>query len=209
MDEADWTDVEPVMEEEGEDAACTILYTEEYKRAMGYYRALLKSGEVSQRALNLTTEIIAYNPAHYSVWHFRRKVLLELGADLHEELSYLEEVILDNPKNYQVWHHREKVVEHLGDASAEMEFTKASLSDDAKNYHAWTFRQWAMEKYNLFSKLRDGGLGFVDDLLQAALHGAEKQQHIDEGIKLCERLKEVDSVRSRYWDLVSRQLSSS
>ena len=49
-------------------AECWSLWDVADKTAMGYYRALLKSGEVSQRALDLTTEIIAYNPGHYSVW---------------------------------------------------------------------------------------------------------------------------------------------
>eukprot|EP01147_Barroeca_monosierra_P005443 gene5442-7159_t len=144
---------------------------------MGYYRAIIKSGEISKRALDLTTIIITYNPAHYSIWHFRRKLLFALTEDLLEELAYIEEVIVDNPKNYQVWYHRQKVLEQLGDGSAEMEFTKNMLDIDEKNYHAWTYRQWAMTHFNLFPKLRQEGLGFADDMLEKDVYNNSVWNH--------------------------------
>eukprot|EP00043_Microstomoeca_roanoka_P025117 m.7617 g.7617 ORF g.7617 m.7617 type:complete len:312 (-) comp5259_c0_seq1:153-1088(-) len=302
MDLSVFADVQPVSESEPESAVCKIMYSPEYKRLMDIYRALLKAEELSQRALDLTTEIIVYNAAHYSVWHFRRRVLFAIDANLLDELSYMDEVIRDSPKNYQVWYHRQKVVEHLGDGSAEMQFTKSVLQLDAKNYHAWTYRQWAMEHFNLFSKLRDSGLGFVDELLEedvfnnsawnhryfvidkttgftsdvlereytytldkiklapnnessfsylkglirqsgqhyheikrpiavcetlaqeadpspyvlaflVLVHSSaakatqgEQRQHVAAGTKICEQLKEIDSVRVKYWDLKSADL---
>ena len=38
------------------------------KDAMDYFRALLRSGEKSERALQLTGEIISMNPTNYNVW---------------------------------------------------------------------------------------------------------------------------------------------
>eukprot|EP00055_Hartaetosiga_balthica_P005144 m.14636 g.14636 ORF g.14636 m.14636 type:complete len:324 (-) comp4346_c0_seq1:858-1829(-) len=162
----EWRDIEPIKQDDGPNPACPILYSPEYVDAMDYFRAILKSQEMSERALQLTTEIIAFNPAHYTVWHYRRKLLDSIDADLREELCYISRVIEENIKNYQVWHHRQEIATRLNDPSAEMEFTKQMLRQDAKNYHAWTYRQWALTHFNLFGRLREDGLGYVNDLLE-------------------------------------------
>ncbi len=36
--------------------------------AMDYFRAVVKSGEVSQRTLDLTEDVLNLNPANYTVW---------------------------------------------------------------------------------------------------------------------------------------------
>lgn len=38
------------------------------REAMDYFRAILAKGELSQRALDLTTEIIEMNAANYTAW---------------------------------------------------------------------------------------------------------------------------------------------
>lgn len=35
---------------------------------MDYFRAISRKEEYSERALKLTSEIISYNPAHYTIW---------------------------------------------------------------------------------------------------------------------------------------------
>lgn len=39
------------------------------KDATDYFRAIVKSGERSERVLQLTEELIRLNPAHYTAWY--------------------------------------------------------------------------------------------------------------------------------------------
>lgn len=68
----------------------------------GYFRAVLKLNEKSERVLELTKDAALLNPANYTVWHFRRLILDELKSDLNDELDFISHVIRNHPKNYQV-----------------------------------------------------------------------------------------------------------
>jgi protein farnesyltransferase/geranylgeranyltransferase type-1 subunit alpha len=67
---------------------------------MGYFRALFKNMEISERALDLTRETIMLNQGNYAAWHYRRKLLHELGVDLMDEINFLNSIGLIMEKNY-------------------------------------------------------------------------------------------------------------
>ncbi|CAH0553249.1 unnamed protein product [Brassicogethes aeneus] len=159
-DRPDWKDIRPI-EQDDDDEIVAIHYTDKFKDVHNYLRALLKKGEKSERALELTRVAASENPANYTVWQFRRDILKTLNKDLHEELDYIEKFILKQSKNYQVWHHRKLLVDWLKDPSKENYFTTLILNKDAKNYHAWQHRQWYMKTFQVF----DGELDYVDSLL--------------------------------------------
>lgn len=119
--------------------------------AYDYFRAILKSGEKSERVLALTEDCAWLNPANYTVWQYRRETLEELNKDLKAELKFIGKVINFHTKNYQVWHHRRAIVEGLQNPSEELEFTEKILQDEAKNYHAWQYRQWCIKTFKLVS----------------------------------------------------------
>ena len=82
---------------------------------MGLLRAIMMKGELSARALHLTSVIIFMNSAHFTVWEFRRCVLHAMkskGAWLGE-LEFMMEINQINTKNYQLWNHRRSVVKML------------------------------------------------------------------------------------------------
>ena len=54
----EWADVVPIPQRESAEPVVQILYDNEYSDAMGLLRALMLKGELSPRALHLTTIII-------------------------------------------------------------------------------------------------------------------------------------------------------
>lgn len=114
---------------------------------MDYFWAAVAAGEVSERVLLLTEEIIKdLNSSNYTVWEWRWRCIQALGgvaAHAQQEKALTRSVATSNPKNYQLWNHRRRLALALGAAQAEEEvaFSAACLQHDAKNYHAWAHRQ--------------------------------------------------------------------
>ena len=113
-----WQDVIPIPLIDGPPgqkdpgpALATIAYSPRYSEAMSYLRAVMAINEFSRRALDLTEDIIGMNPAHYTVWLYRAKILKTLwegeGTKVEDgvmtELDWLEGVSERNLKNYQIW----------------------------------------------------------------------------------------------------------
>jgi protein farnesyltransferase/geranylgeranyltransferase type-1 subunit alpha len=161
----DWKDVVPVPQDDGPHPVVRIAYAKEFEDVYNYFRAVLKSGEKSERALELTRDAIYKNAANYTVWEVRRQILVALKKDLKDELNFCSYVIELHPKNYQVWHHRLCLVEMLNDPSGEKELTSRSFAEDAKNYHAWQHRLWCVRTYSLY----DGELEFTEDMIRGDL----------------------------------------
>jgi len=157
----DWSDVTPLDQDDGL-TVVKIAYSAKFNDIYGYFRAIYKSGEVSQRALLLTADALDLNAANYTVWHHRRHLLKELNEDLTKELQYCRDMIEQHSKNYQVWLHRQVLVKWTQDPSKELRLTEIVLSQDAKNYHAWQHRQWVLKTFNLF----ENELDYVERLLE-------------------------------------------
>ena len=78
-----WDDIEPIEQYEGGAAPIApIPYRPEYKEVMGYFRAILKKSEVSERAFQLTMEVIHHSEGNYNAWFYRRKLIEKLGLSV-------------------------------------------------------------------------------------------------------------------------------
>lgn len=131
-DRPEWADIAPIAQPDGLHTACAISYSEDYIDCMDYFRAVLHKNEMSERAFELTTgmfsiesslglvitwtrfminalalnsstaDVISYNPANYTAWHFRRLLLKALEKDIKQELEFCTQIAEENLKNYQV-----------------------------------------------------------------------------------------------------------
>ncbi len=63
----DWADVEPIPQDDGPRPVVPIAYTDAFRESMDRFRAILANDERSPRALKLTSDVIAVNPANYTV----------------------------------------------------------------------------------------------------------------------------------------------
>ena len=165
----EYSDLVLVPQDDGPRPIAPITYSSNYVELMDIFRGLLLAEEISARGLALTTELIDYNAANYTVWHYRRQCLKTLNPTdepegLNQELQWVSQVGGSNPKNYQIWFHRRALVDILGTAEAgdnELAFTASVFEEDAKNYHAWGHRQWVLERFNLMA----AELSFVNKCL--------------------------------------------
>ncbi|PHH61799.1 hypothetical protein CDD81_7963 [Ophiocordyceps australis] len=173
--EPEWDDVVPIPFEEPDDALVRIAYPEEYAEAVSYLRACMGSEECSPRALRLTEHVISMNPAHYTVWLYRFKIVSTLKLSVPEEMEWLNEVALDNLKNYQIWHHRQLLLDYYYPtiawdnetvkqlAKSETEFIGTILDQDTKNYHVWSYRQYLVDKLGLWTASE---LGWTETMIE-------------------------------------------
>ena len=163
--EYNWSDIKPIPLDEGPIPLATIAYPEEYRNAMDLLRAVMKTEEYSERALAVTTVVIQYNPAHYTVWEYRSRILRKVGSTvipksswlvqgipsnidmeslIIEDGDWLNQITLDHSKNYQIWHYRQQleVPGCLEYYNGELLVIRTILEDDSKNYHAWSHLLW-------------------------------------------------------------------
>ncbi|POR38105.1 Protein farnesyltransferase/geranylgeranyltransferase type-1 subunit alpha [Tolypocladium paradoxum] len=159
----DWDDVIPIPQNEPDDALAKIAYPDDYAEAVSYLRAVMATEECSPRCLRLTELVISLNPAHYTVWLYRFKIVSALRLSIPDEIKWLNEVALNNLKNYQIWHHRQLLMDYyypmiFADdedvkklAKSETDFITTILEEDTKNYHVWSYRQYLVEKLGLWT----------------------------------------------------------
>lgn len=104
------------------------------------------------------------NPAHYTVWLFRFKIISTLKLSVPDEIDWLNHVALGNLKNYQIWNHRQILMDYYypliedDDAAtralarSETQFISRILADDAKNYHVWSYRQYLVGQLFMWTR---------------------------------------------------------
>ncbi|KAJ6250913.1 protein farnesyltransferase/geranylgeranyltransferase type-1 subunit alpha [Anaeramoeba flamelloides] len=158
----EWKGVKPIPQNNNEPMICPIDYSREFKEIMGYFRFVLANNEISERAFDLTLEVISHVPGHYSAWWYRRILLEKLNKNLLKELNFLKEYVFEVQKNYQLWQHRKCVVDKLDDGQYEKEFCEIALFKDAKNIHAWSYRIWAIQRFDLW----EGELQYAEKMLK-------------------------------------------
>jgi Protein prenyltransferase, alpha subunit len=103
---------------------------------MGYFRAVHNIEEYSERAFEITTEMIIICPGFYTAWNYRERLIKKLFKSLNDEKEFLSNLSKKHPKNYQIWNYRRRILSDINDSTGEIEFLNIILEIDAKNIHA-------------------------------------------------------------------------
>jgi len=177
-----WKDIVPVPQDDGPQPLACIRYPPGFEEVHSYFRAIQQKGEMSERALHLSADVIEHNSANYTAWYYRRRCLKELSSDLNAELDFANKWARDCPKNYQVWYHRRWLVMEMAEdmkkkaaspeeaaaavqklAEDEMEYHNdvMMVNDDWKNYNGWSHRHFIVQKFGQWKN----EMKFVEDLL--------------------------------------------
>ena len=172
-----FSDIEPV-DILDDDGVAAIDYSEPFRIAFGYWRAVLQQDERSERTLKLTATCLQLNPANYTVWHFRRLCLDAVhhhqplqqnqqeqsssssdepaAADFSYVPADLELAALlggDNPKNYQIWYHRRALLEKIHQSAGDKEDASALFTQfcDSELAYIATVLQQDGKNYHAWS----------------------------------------------------------
>ncbi|KAM7538754.1 hypothetical protein Aperf_G00000052087 [Anoplocephala perfoliata] len=169
-DRPEWADIKPLKQDESPRGVVRIAYSDRFIDVHDYVRAVMAVDERSERVLALTAEALQLNAANYTVWAYRRNVLMTLNAPLAKEHTFARELLLDHPKNYQLWYHLQWLMEQAAKADEgndpktvysrpdskllqtvknELELIREIFADDSKNYHAWQYRRWLVDFFGI------------------------------------------------------------
>ncbi|KAJ5156737.1 hypothetical protein N7492_009540 [Penicillium capsulatum] len=179
----EWASITPIPLDDGSESGAmplaTIAYPPAYLEATSYLRAVMAANEMSERALKLTEDVISMNPAHYTVWIYRAKILFALEKNLLDELTWLNGISLKYLKNYQIWSHRQVLMSSKAHfptlPPTELDFLMDMFAQDSKNYHVWTYRHWLVRHFKLWDQPRE--LEDIDALLKTDVRNNSAWNH--------------------------------
>ncbi|KAK0483203.1 rab-protein geranylgeranyltransferase [Armillaria novae-zelandiae] len=130
-----------------------------------------KNKDWSKEALDLTTRMLQINPEFYTMWNYRRNILLngifanrtpqEINELLSDDLSLTTVALKVHPKVYWIWNHRRWCLEHVPDGPGtdtegdprgwrksywdkEMFVVEKMLDADPRNFQAWNYRRYVL-----------------------------------------------------------------
>lgn len=111
----------------------------------------------NDETFQLTTMMLDQNPEFYTVWNYRKDILVNhILKDLDENqrhkrlLQELQFVLMKQqrfPKCYWIWNHRKWCLKEdkLADWSMEMKLIGRFFQADSRNFHAWAYRRWVVQ----------------------------------------------------------------
>ena len=107
-----------------------------YSELVGMLTKLRKAGDKSAKALGLTSKLLSMNPDYYTLWNYRREILLDMHS---AELGLTE----GTPKK------GEKIPKSIGSSVCEVELNlcKEGILRNPKCYGAWWHRAWIFQRF--------------------------------------------------------------
>jgi hypothetical protein len=103
-----------------------------YSKLVVILQTLKSNGDRSEQTLELSGQMLRKNPDYYSLWNFRREILISNNANIglaikmdtkinseggmtiaEKELRLSQEAIIKNPKSYGAWYHRVWIIDRF------------------------------------------------------------------------------------------------
>lgn len=103
-----------------------------YSKLVGILQTLKSNNDMSEQALELSGQMLKKNPDYYSLWNYRREILIAKNAEIglnmdksskitsekgsvvaDKELRLSQEAIMKNPKSYGAWYHRVWIIDRF------------------------------------------------------------------------------------------------
>lgn len=134
---------------------------EGYRKLDAYCQLHRSQNEHSETALHATAKILRINPEYYTMWNYRREILVAQSKELElkyllEDLKSMVELMQRFPKVYWIWNHRAWVFMRLQELTGQapwekdLELDSMMLEKDPRNFHGWHYRRYLisnLEKY--------------------------------------------------------------
>ncbi|KAI0256477.1 rab-protein geranylgeranyltransferase [Lactifluus subvellereus] len=132
-----------------------------------------KDKDWSREAFNLTTQLLSThpditNPEFYTVWNYRRNILIngifpesspeEINELLNDDLAMTTKTLKVHPKVYWIWNHRRWCLGHIPESPGsadtqawrrstwerELFIVEKMLDADSRNFLAWDYRRYVL-----------------------------------------------------------------
>ncbi|TBU50623.1 rab-protein geranylgeranyltransferase [Dichomitus squalens] len=140
----------------------------EFQSLTGEVLARKQRKDHSREAFDLTTRLLQINPEFYTIWNYRRLVLLngifvertptQINDVLSDDLSLTTTLLKQHPKVYCIWTHRQWCLAQVPDGptasdrngwrqaywNKELFVAEKMLEADPRNFHAWTYRRYVL-----------------------------------------------------------------
>ncbi|KDQ10157.1 hypothetical protein BOTBODRAFT_498629 [Botryobasidium botryosum FD-172 SS1] len=142
---------------------------DEHRALAAQVLSLKAANDWGADALALTTRLLATNPEFYTVWNYRRYILLrgvfpasspaQVNTLLNDDLAMTTSALRQHPKVYWIWNHRRWCLENIpdgpGDGAEKLAWKRASwarelyvvekmLDADPRNFLAWDYRRYVL-----------------------------------------------------------------
>ncbi|KAL5046837.1 hypothetical protein BDW71DRAFT_181246 [Aspergillus fruticulosus] len=166
------------LEATGEARQQELRKIETYRRLEHVIREEIAGRQYTPETLQKLSELLKKNPEYYTMWNYRRRVLLhEFSQAAHEHLSeadmdrittliqtdlqFLIPLLRSFPKCYWIWNYRLWLLDEakrlLPKAVArkvwqqELALVGKMLSLDSRNFHGWGYRRFVVETLETLS----------------------------------------------------------
>ncbi|GMM36806.1 Rab geranylgeranyltransferase [Saccharomycopsis crataegensis] len=131
-----------------------VAKIENYRGLTNQFFIKRDSNDHSLETFKLTSTILNINPEFYTVWNYRREILLgtlipnsQSVNDLFDtELNFTMAQLKKVPKCYWVWTHRQWCLETnpYSNFTKEIFIVNKLLELDSRNFHGWHYRRYVI-----------------------------------------------------------------